>query len=78
MVAGFAAATGLDPAAIALVGDTLHDLHCARAAGAVAVAVLSGPLREAARETLAPHADHVIGSIAELPGLIASLRAVTP
>ena len=43
------------PQQIALVGDTLHDLECARAAGAIAVAVLSGV---ASREDLAPHADY--------------------
>ena len=78
MVEGFAAAAGLAPAAIALVGNSLHDLHCARAAGAVAVAVLSGPFREAARDSLTPHADHVIGSIAELPALVTALRGAPP
>jgi phosphoglycolate phosphatase len=75
MVLGFARACGIDPRRVALVGDSLHDLHCARAAGAVAVAVLSGPLREAARADLEPHADHVIASIAALPALVERLRA---
>jgi phosphoglycolate phosphatase len=75
MVRGFAEAFGLRPEAIAVVGDTAHDMHCARAAGAVAIAVLTGPFREAARDALEPHADHIIGSIAELPDLVARLRA---
>jgi phosphoglycolate phosphatase len=75
MVLGFAAFCGLAPAAVALVGDSLHDLHAARAAGAIAVAVLTGPLREAARPDLEPFADHVIESIADLPVLADSLRA---
>ena len=54
-----------------MVGDTLHDLDAARAAGAVAVAVLSGP---AAREVLEPHADYVLDDISGLPGLIARLN----
>jgi phosphoglycolate phosphatase len=75
MVLGFARRCGIEAGAIALVGDSLHDLHAARAAGAVAVAVLTGPLREAARPDLEPHADHVVGSIADLPALVDNLRA---
>jgi len=71
MVQAFAREIGALQSEIALVGDTLHDLDCARAAGAVAVAVLSGV---ATREDLAPHADHVIADIGELPGLIAGWR----
>ena len=69
MVQAFAREIGADPSEIALVGDTLHDLDCARAAGAVAIAVLSGV---ATREDLAPHADYVIADIGELPGLLTS------
>jgi phosphoglycolate phosphatase len=49
------------------VGDSTHDLHAARAAGAVAIAVLSGP---ATREDLADHADHIIDTIDDLPALL--------
>lgn len=70
MVLAFADALGLPPERIALVGDTLHDLHAARAAGAVAIAVLSGPV---GHDILAPHADHIIPSIADLPALLAML-----
>ena len=59
----FAAQTGLPPSRIAMVGDSLHDLDAARAAGMRAVGVLTGPAR---RETLTPHADVVLGTIAEL------------
>ena len=69
MVAAFAREIGALPGEVALVGDTLHDLDCARAAGAVAVAVLSGV---ACREELEPHADFVIADIAALPELLAS------
>lgn len=71
MPLAFAAAVGLPARAIALVGDSLHDLHAARAAGAVAIAVLSGP---AGRAELAPHADHVLDDIAGLPALVDRLR----
>ena len=64
MVEAFARQIGARPQEIALVGDTLHDLECARAAGAVAVAVLSGLTT---REELAPHADYVLAHIGELP-----------
>jgi phosphoglycolate phosphatase len=68
MVQAFAREIGASAGEVALVGDTLHDLDCARAAGAVAVAVLSGV---ATRDDLAPHADYVIDDIGALPALIA-------
>jgi phosphoglycolate phosphatase len=77
MVLGFAEAIGAPPETIALIGDSLHDLSAARAAGSIAVLVLTGPLGGAARTELAPHADHVIGSIADLPALVESLRATS-
>ena len=67
MVEAFARKTGHDAAHVALVGDSTHDLHAARAAGAVAIAVLSGP---ATREDLADHADHIIETIDDLPALL--------
>lgn len=73
MVNAFMAANRLDPGETALIGDSLHDLHAARAAGAVAVAVLTGPEGATTREELAAHADHVIDSIDDLPGLVAEL-----
>jgi phosphoglycolate phosphatase len=70
MVLAFAAKIGAKPAEVALVGDSTHDLHAARAAGAVAIAVLTGP---APRHELEPHADHVVASIADLPALLRGL-----
>lgn len=68
MVQGFCAATGLEPAAVAVVGDSLHDLEMGRRAGAgLLIGVLTGT---SAREHLAPHAHHVIDSIAELEALL--------
>lgn len=64
MVLAFCSATGLSPLEVAVIGDSVHDLEMARAASAgFAVAVLSGT---ADREQLAPHADLVLGSVAEL------------
>ena len=63
----FCAATGLDPAACAMVGDSTHDLHAGRAAGMTTIAVLTGPADHA---DLAPHADVVLVSIAEVPGVL--------
>lgn len=68
----FARAHGLRTDEIALVGDSLHDLHAARAAGSVGIAVLTGP---ATRDVLEPDADHVIDSIMDLPPLVERLRA---
>ncbi len=70
MILAFARHIGAEPHCVAMVGDTLHDLHAARAAGALAIAVLSGP---AERQELAPHADHIVEDIGELPGLLATL-----
>ncbi|MEO1678537.1 MAG: HAD family hydrolase [Pseudomonadota bacterium] len=60
----FAAATGLSPGAVVMVGDSLHDLHAGRAAGMATVAVLTGV---ASAEDLAPHADAVLADIGDLP-----------
>ena len=62
-VLAFAAFAGVAPAEIAVIGDTEHDLAAARAAGAIAIGVLSGPVP---RERLVPHADVLLPSIAAL------------
>jgi phosphoglycolate phosphatase len=61
---GFCDATGLAPSECVMVGDSTHDLHAGRVAGMATVAVLTGV---AGRAALAPHADVVLNSIAELP-----------
>ncbi len=61
---GFCKATGLAPEVCVMVGDSTHDLHAGRAAGMATVAVLTGV---AGRDELAPHADVVLNSIADLP-----------
>lgn len=61
--------TGLKPAQLAMVGDNRHDLEMAKAGGAgLAIGVLSGT---GTRESLAPLADVVLDSIADLPGFLA-------
>jgi phosphoglycolate phosphatase len=61
----FCDALGLDPRATAIVGDSTHDLEMGVRAGyGVRVAVLSGTGR---KEDLAPYADVVVTSVAELP-----------
>ncbi len=65
MPRAFCAAAGLPPAAVVMIGDSVHDLGAARAAGlAAAVGVLTGPATE--RE-LAPYADVILPSAADLP-----------
>lgn len=65
VVHAFAALTGLTAGEIAFVGDNRHDLQTGRAAHAgLVVGVLSGT---GTREALAPLADMVLGSAAELP-----------
>ena len=60
----FARRTGVTPERIAMVGDSTHDLDAARAAGMVAVAVLTGTAVEA---ILAPRADVVLPDVTHLP-----------
>ncbi|WP_341895499.1 HAD family hydrolase [Ferrovibrio terrae] len=67
MVLAFAAATGLSPANIALIGDSFHDMHAAHAAGAVAVGVASGLIPY---DDLAAEADLMIESLGDLAGLL--------
>lgn len=72
MIHAFAETLGIDVRGVAMIGDTLLDLDAARAAGAVAIAVLSGP---APRSELEPRADHVLDDITDLPALIGRLNA---
>lgn len=68
MVEGFAKAMGLDVSEVAMVGDSTHDLHAGRAAGAgLRVGVLTGP---AEREDLVAHADVVLDSIETIATLL--------
>jgi phosphoglycolate phosphatase len=64
MLLAFANHTGLAPARVAMVGDSRHDLTAARAAGMVAVAVLTGV---AGHDDLAPFADVVLPDVGALP-----------
>jgi phosphoglycolate phosphatase len=63
MCIGFAKATGIHPSQIAMIGDSLHDLHAGRAAGMQCVGVLTGV---AIAADLAPHADIVLPDIGHL------------
>ncbi len=64
MCLAFTRALGLDPARVAMVGDSRHDLEAGRAAGMLTVAVLTGI---ATREDLASHADVVLTDIGSIP-----------
>jgi len=74
MIDAFADHLNVDTARIVMVGDSTHDLHAARAAGAIGVAIGTGP---ATLESLKPHADHTIETMAELPGLVDALNLKT-
>lgn len=67
MVLAFASHCDAEPQEIAMIGDSVHDMHCARNAGAIAIAVATGM---ASAEVLSPHSDHVISGLAELPDLL--------
>jgi phosphoglycolate phosphatase len=65
MFHAFCAATGLAPNQVAMVGDNRHDLEMGRRGGAgLKVAVLTG---SGTRDSLMPHCDLCLASIAELP-----------
>jgi phosphoglycolate phosphatase len=72
MCLAFARQLGLDPARVAMVGDSRHDLEAGRAAGMRTIAVLTGIAR---REELAPHADVVLTDIGEIPDWLSGLQA---
>ncbi|MHA6347281.1 HAD family hydrolase [Roseivivax sp. CAU 1761] len=61
----FARAVGIAAPRVLMVGDSLHDLHAARAAGMAAVAVRTGP---AEAGPLARHAAALLPDIGALPG----------
>lgn len=61
---GFAEHVSLDPAAIAMIGDSTHDLLAAKAAGMLRVGVLTGM---ASADDLSPFADVVLPDISHLP-----------
>lgn len=58
----------LEPAHVAVVGDNVHDMEMAVAAGAgVKIGVLSG---NSTADELRPHADFVLDSVMDLPQLL--------
>lgn len=72
MVRKFCEVTGLLPYEVAVVGDNVHDVEMARAAGAgLAIGVLTGNAR---REHLETRVDHLIESVDGLPALLADLN----
>lgn len=74
MINAFAEGLGMDADAVAMVGDTSHDLEAGRAAGALCIGVASGRWSQ---EDLAPFADHTLPSIETLPALLAELNRST-
>lgn len=72
MIQAFSLLTGLPMQAIALVGDTRHDLDTARAAGAMAILVRCGPTPV---DPFAHEADLVVDSVEDLADLFAGARA---
>lgn len=60
----FARHVDIAPTAIAMIGDSTHDLRAGRAAGMTTIGVLTGP---ATQETLTPFADAILPDISHLP-----------
>ena len=68
MVAAFCDRLSLEPAEVMVVGDTLHDLHMGRSAGAgLVVGVLSGT---GTRDLLESHCDHLLENVLALESVI--------
>ncbi len=72
VIFAFADSVGVPASEVAMVGDNLHDLECARSAGAgLAVGVLSG---NSSHNDLASLADVVLPSVTDLPDYMAARR----
>ena len=69
--AGTVARQGFRPGDVVVVGDTPHDVDCARAVGAVAVAVATGQV--AREELLAARPDLLFDSFADAERAAAAL-----
>ena len=65
---------GIAPGRCIVVGDTEHDVSCARAAGARVVAVATGPLTRAELEALRP--DLALEDLSDTDRLLAWARAI--
>ena len=71
MIEAFCRETGLGVGAVAMVGDSTHDLGAGRAANAgMNIGVLTGP---AAASDIAHLADHILSDISEIPALLDQL-----
>ena len=62
---------GVDPSGTVMVGDRLYtDIEMALQAGTGSILVLSGETTEEMLEESGKHPSHVLGSVAEIPGLL--------
>jgi phosphoglycolate phosphatase len=75
MCLAFARTQGLDPARVAMVGDSRHDLEAGRAAGMRTIAVLTGVAK---RADLVGHADVVLDDIGGIPDWLDAQPACLP
>ncbi len=69
MVNGFCQVIDIGPSEVAVIGDNIHDLQMANAAGAMAVGVLTGTSNH---EDLSPFADKIINDIDDLKIILAN------
>ena len=73
MLQAFAKHCEIEASEAVMVGDSTHDLHCGRSAGAaLCVGVLTGPAKA---EDIQSHADVVLGSVELLPEYLKRLMA---
>lgn len=62
------------PEQILVLGDTPHDIACARAIGAVAVAIATG--RHTREELAAHHPDFLFDDLSDVPAFLAAINVV--
>ncbi|WP_257098582.1 HAD family hydrolase [Pseudovibrio flavus] len=67
----FAKQCGFAPEEIAMVGDSLHDMHAAHNAGMLRIAVTTGAL---SRDELVGDSDHCTETLSEVAGYIQAVR----
>ena len=71
-ILSFCQQTNISPSAVAMVGDSMHDLQASKASDlGLTVAVLTGPAKA---DTLASHADTVLENVEQLPQLLKTIN----
>ena len=71
MATAFASEMNLSLTDVVMLGDSIEDMHFAKAAGMTAIGVSTGPLPA---DQLAQHADYMLESLSELPRFLENFQ----